>query len=355
MDAAPPQTNGNAGTHGPADPTTGKATPPSHVPPQIAGWRSGKGSDSRGAGRGRRFWTALIASPVVVALLWSMVAHLTGIAAASLVRFGGAASAEPTGSEPVEFAYMPDDELEQITEIRFADDAPAVETEIEERVPLEIQTQPLVDEGGLLDPTSAGVEIASGGGDVGQSTEALTGASTGDVSFFGVEAQGSRFAYIVDVSGSMRDNDKWLITADELTRSIFSLPGHAEFAVLLFQRESFFVTPRRRWQEAGEEEKRSLRAALGNVGPDGGTDPRPAFKMLYEMRDKPDAIFFMTDGIFPSEVTDHIARLNRRHRIPINTVFFGSTAGNTAATDNMRVIARQSGGRFRHVTTGGTP
>jgi len=294
---------------------------------------------------------ALIASPIAVALLWSMVAHLTGIAATSLVRVGGSASDEPPGSEPVEFAYMPEGELEEIIEIRFADDAPAVETELEERVPLEIQTQPLVEEGGLLDPTSAGVEVSSGGGDVGQSMESLTGASTGDVSFFGVEAQGSRFAYIVDVSGSMRDQDKWLTTAAEIERSVFSLPGHAEFVVLLFQSQSGFLTPKRRWQEAHEEEKRAVRAALETVVPDGGTEPLGAFNMLYQMNDKPDAIFFMTDGIFPAEVTDHVARINRRHRIPINTIFFGPASGNAAATDNMRVIARQSGGRFRHVPT----
>ena len=297
----------------------------------------------------------MVASPVAVALLWSLVAHLTGIAATSLVGMSGPVSPTPDAAEPVEFAFMSDDELEPIREIRFDDGSPAVETELTERVPLEIQTEPLLEKGGLLDPTSVGVEISSGGGDVGQSTESLSGASTGNVSFFGVEAQGSRFAYIVDVSGSMRDRDKWLTTADEIERSVFSLPGHAEFVVLLFQSNSGFLTPRRRWQRADEDSKRSMRAALDTVTPDGGTEPLPAFTMLYRMRDKPDAIFFMTDGIFPAEVTDRIARINRRHRIPINTIFFGTAAGNAAATDNMRVIARQSGGRFRHVETEGRP
>ncbi|MEM0983183.1 MAG: hypothetical protein AAGI17_04440 [Planctomycetota bacterium] len=311
--------------------------------------------------RGLYAW--LIASPIAIALLWSLVAHLVGLVATYFITFGSPRMADGDGDGgEVEFAYMTDVELQEVLDVKFADDAPEI-AETVDTVPVEIQSDPLVEVGDLLEAASVGFEVSSGGGDVGQGLESLSGASTGDVSFFGVEAQGSRFAYVVDVSRSMLDQDKWSTTARELERSVFSLPEQAEFIVILYSDSAGFLTPRGEWQPAGDTQKRAARARLRSVAPNGGTQPLGAFEDIFRMRDKPDAVYFMTDGLFaPSpNVPSSIARLNRRYRVAINTILFGDLGGSAAAVrtakEDMQQIARQSGGQFIHVqnSRGGRP
>ena len=82
--------------------------------------------------------------------------------------------------------------------------------------------------------------------------------------------------------------------------------------------------------------------------------PLPAFDLLFELRPRPDAIYFMTDGAFvnPEAVVAEITRLNRStgRVVPIHCITFIERE----AEETMKEIARQSGGSYTHVT-GGAP
>ena len=54
----------------------------------------------------------------------------------------------------------------------------------------------------------------------------IGGGGTGSTTFFGVEARGQRFLYIVDISGSMTTQGRLTILTRNLAESIDALPPH---------------------------------------------------------------------------------------------------------------------------------
>ena len=205
--------------------------------------------------------------------------------------------------------------------------------------------------------TGAG-DLTGDGADLGESAGA---GSLGGASFFGLSAAGTRFAYIVDISSSMRDDGKMATTQGELTRSIGALAENGEYLIVLYSNDAVPLGGRRAYRDATESNKRSTRVQIAEIFPSGGTHPLPAFQMLYAMRTKPDAIYFMTDGRFDADVPARVAEMNSRFRIPIHTILFGEPAANAVirnqVREQMQQIARQSGGNFAHhaVARGGRP
>lgn len=187
-------------------------------------------------------------------------------------------------------------------------------------------------------------------------------------SFFGLEAQGRRFVYIIDVSGSMDseafDNHSRLhVTRSELSRSVSGLLETSEFAILLFAFDSGSLYPRS-WIPATERNVIDARARIGSLSTDSdalrkwginrpqGTDPRDAFEDAFRLRPSADAIYFMTDGEFDETIVEFIANLNRRARMPVHCVLFTETDSGVQikSEPRMREIARQSGGQYTLVT-----
>jgi hypothetical protein len=74
----------------------------------------------------------------------------------------------------------------------------------------------------------------------------------------------------------------------------------------------------------------------------GATNPLPGFEIIFTLKPRPDAIYFMTDGEFDPTVVEAVASLNQKSRIPIHCVCLGPEA----ATENMRKIAKASKGTF---------
>ena len=62
------------------------------------------------------------------------------------------------------------------------------------------------------------------------------------------------------------------------------------------------------------------------------------------MRQRPDAIYFMTDGEFNDLMPD-IERENARARVPIHCICLGSTTGEPA----MKAIAERTKGSYKFV------
>ena len=250
----------------------------------------------------------------------------------------------PPGTEPVsyEFAIVQEEEL---TELALAD--------LEDLLPEVVEpTSDPAEAAGELEPAAAALQLVQagsmptlggpgGGGDIGS----LAGGGAG-ATFFGVSSRGTRFAYIVDRSGSMGQGRKMHVAMRELTGSVGTLPDYASFYVVLFS--SGFVEPpmQRGWMRARRSTVNRLINWLNETDPGGGTEPVPAFQLVFALDVRPDVIFFLTDGEIPENTADLVASLNERGgRVIINTIAFGDDR----SQDQLRRIARESGGMYRFV------
>lgn len=196
-----------------------------------------------------------------------------------------------------------------------------------------------------LGPIGEGLGGA-GGGDIGDGQGLGAGGTGGGAaSFFGVEAKGSRFAYICDVSGSMRGVRLDALKM-EMRESIEALLDHMGFYVVLFNSDARELGDRTKWTVASPTGKRWAVETIFRIEAYGGTEPWPAFDKVFNIKPAPDAIYFMTDGIFDPAVADLIAMRNRGSRkVPVHCITFEDKS----AEELMRRIAAESGGTYTHV------
>lgn len=206
--------------------------------------------------------------------------------------------------------------------------------------------------------------LDSGGGSLTSldSYAGSSGAGTGDgASFFGLEAQGRRFAYIVDVSGSMNaltgdgEATRWELTRSEIIRSIQSFDQNAEFFIVLYSSNPVSLFGNIEWVRAQKKKQRRAATGLLAIAPGGGTEPLPAFDMVFSLDPKPDAIYFMTDGLLSTEVPGQIRNKNKRSHIPIHCILFGELANERdarTAKNMLDNIAKYSGGKATQIREG---
>ena len=167
--------------------------------------------------------------------------------------------------------------------------------------------------------------------------------------FMGVKGGGSRFMYIIDVSGSMGaswgNTTKFEHAKAELIKAIESLPAGTEFCVAFFTDGAAALKDG--WLEAGVDTKAAVER-IRQQGLMGGTDPLPALQFAFESMDPiPDCIFILTDGLIPTDVPDRIRELNDGATITqINTLGFDDTPQAIAILEQ---IADENDGEFRLV------
>jgi hypothetical protein len=204
-----------------------------------------------------------------------------------------------------------------------------------------------------LDASGGGLESAVTGSGEGLGTGLGSGLGAG-ASFFGIQSTGNRFAYIVDISGSMGQDDKMPSAMAELKRSLKSLPDYAAFAVILYSSEPVAPPFQNGWLRASRSNLSRISAWIDGLQPGGGTFPLPAFDQVFRQDVRPDVIFFLTDGLIPRGTPEAVRGLNESGsgRVAvINCIAFGSSAGQ----EPMRQIATESDGVFRFVPTGVFP
>jgi hypothetical protein len=291
----------------------------------------------------------------------SLLIHLVLWAIAAFVLIGGGqagGAGEGTGNGTVGVAVMTEAEFAQMPGGTIEADAPAVAEAPAAALPggeADIHVTDALPggggtEGGLGEGigklTSGGAGDISGGPGLGGG-----GAGGGAASFFGVEARGTRFAYVIDISGSMdlgvgvgslRRID---IMKTELGKSLGALMDNAKFFVALFSGDSKPMGGKLEWVSANESGKQWARRTVPLIAAEGETIPVPAFKLVLQLRPRPDAIYFMTDGEFDKDYANQIARMNVEFRIPIHCITFVSKEGEEV----MRKIAADSGGTYTHV------
>jgi Mg-chelatase subunit ChlD len=199
----------------------------------------------------------------------------------------------------------------------------------------------------------ASLEVSDLGtlGSAGDGASQITTAtlSSASASFFGVEARGSRFVYIIDTSGSMRSN-RLAALKIALTDSINALVDQARFAIVQYNSQAESLNGAD-WWEGESDDKADALDAIARLEAGQATEPIPAFRIAFELTPPPDAIYFMTDGRFSpnteNEILGSIRRLMRQSntRPTIHTISFVDKD----AEDLLRRIARMTGGSYTHV------
>jgi hypothetical protein len=285
---------------------------------------------------------------IVVGFAVSLLVHLIGwfIAAHMSVGHG-----TPGGDAPlpgvVDFAVMTEAELAELQDSALTFDSPSV-PEIDQSPLPEIESLDMPSEEQITGSLAeiAPTAIGTGAGDIGETSGLSDGGSgSGSASFFGVEATGSRFIYIVDTSGSMAVGGKLEALQRELVKSLDGLLEAADFLIITYDGSARALEGKKAWTDGDERGKRFARRGIARLKASGGTQPAPGFRLAFAMRPPPDSIYFMTDGEFNEEDASEIAALNAEYKVPIHCIAFVSRSSEPL----MRRIASQSGGSYTFV------
>lgn len=301
---------------------------------------------------GRLGWSR---QTTIFAISASLTVHLMLLLTAALIVRPAQPAAASEGDGEVPMAVLSESVLQETMEVSLAAESPTPTdldlSDLFERPQIEMPSASL--DLSVLDLSDLGEIGGAGDIDSDSGSAVFESGAGGAASFFGVESSGNRFAYIVDVSGSMQ-GERIDALKRELTRSVLGLRSQAQFTVVLYSSEAFQIGPSG-WRNASEGTKRQARSEIANIRAAGTTVPLPAFEVVFNLQPRPDAVYFMTDGMFSNAeaVAAEIARLNRsgRKQVPIHCITFIERE----AEEVMKLIARQSGGSYTHVSTGAAP
>jgi hypothetical protein len=286
----------------------------------------------------------------VNSLLVSAVCHLTALVAMALVVAAGG-----TNSPEVRLAF----DVSEAADLPAHDDAllrDAVQVEVAADDAAALGPVRLFDDAALaasdFGPLEAPTELAASASgaqgtaltDFGDAAGRAGQAGKAATEFFGIGGYGQKFVYVVDCSGSMRESGKFERAVYELLQSIEQLNSDQQYYVIFYNHLSYPM------DEPGlvpatDEQFEKTRDWVSYVRPQGGTVPLPA--LLAALKMKPDAIFFLSDGLFDLGTGREVRIHNRgkARRIPIHTIAFV----NRESEGLMRTIARNSGGKYRFV------
>ena len=172
------------------------------------------------------------------------------------------------------------------------------------------------------------------------------------VTLFGVKAEGSKFVYVLDRSGSMGGpGGKALAAAKaELVTSLDSIDSVQQFQIIFYNERPRIFNPsgqegRLAFGTAGN--KTQAKSFIDSISADGGTDHEAALMAAVRMR--PDVIFLLTDGDDPQLTAQQLraprspGRRDHHQHDPIRQTPQGK------AENFMVKLARQSGGQHAYV------
>ncbi len=170
---------------------------------------------------------------------------------------------------------------------------------------------------------------------------------------FGIEAEGYKFVYVLDRSGSMGESGALNAAKAELLASLKDLGQVHQFQMVFYNQ-----TPRiaslagapGRLVFGNDRGKEAARRVLDVLTGEGGTDHEKALVAALQLN--PDVVFLLTDfedpKLTPAQL-DRIERLNRGGAV-INAIEFGDgpeQPGKAALAE----LVRRSGGRRAYIDT----
>lgn len=220
----------------------------------------------------------------------------------------------------------------------------------------------LLDSINLLQPSGAGGEAfaaGSGKGDGGNSGKGGTQTGEGEndpseqdaggqsAEFFGLQAKGSKFVFVVDCSISMGDGGKWSEACRELADSIDKLDSSQSFYVVFFDGETHRMFGDKIYLKellpATTENLMRFRAWADSIRL--GYNTSPALGVKFACTLEPDAIFLLSDGEF-ADTTAPWLRKNNDGEIPVHTIGFRTPLNGQKMLSR---IAEENNGQFRRV------
>jgi len=186
--------------------------------------------------------------------------------------------------------------------------------------------------------------IPGGGGGIGPKSN-----------FIGLGGNARRIAYVCDASGSMLNMFDSLRV--EMRKSIENLRPVQSFNIFFFQDEGVATPDKTGLMPATPDNKRKAYDFLDKFFPRGTTNPIPALELAFAQ--KPELIYLLTDGDFSGPgnqaVIDYCRNKTADGKTKINTIAFIQKESRDNPQDlefvkALQMIAKNSGGRFRHVT-----
>lgn len=178
--------------------------------------------------------------------------------------------------------------------------------------------------------------------------------SSGQAEFFGIQATGRQFVFVVDSSRSMAGK-RWNRACRELIAAIGRLEPDQSYCVFFFDVESHLMF-QQNWAElklipATADNLLRLRRWMISINLGRETFPLLSVKAALAMH--PDAVFLLSDGEFHDDTANFLRLANivpdkggvRRPEIVVHTIGFQSAAGQ----DVLQRIANENGGVYRFV------
>lgn len=174
--------------------------------------------------------------------------------------------------------------------------------------------------------------------------------------FFGVQAEGKKFAFVVDCSVSMT-GPKWISARRELIRSLEALSDDQQFFVVFFDghmhrmpvisKESAGFSSIEVMPFATEENIATLKGWMKRVRL--GPDTRPSGSVREAFHQNPDAIFFLSDGAFADQTLTFLRDANQTPgeppKVPVHTISFERGRGAVL----LKRMSDENGGKFQAV------
>lgn len=174
----------------------------------------------------------------------------------------------------------------------------------------------------------------------------------GSASLFGISAQGNKFVYVFDRSGSMGGVGRSALdlAKRELLTSIASLERTQQFEIIFYNHEPAIFNPSGRPGRipfADEQSKRRATGFVASITADGGTDHLAALRLALGLR--PDVVFFLTDADEPQLSQPQLDRVHAwAGGAVIHTIEFG--LGPESGRDNfIKKLARQNRGQYVYI------
>ena len=292
---------------------------------------------------------------VFMLMLWMFKGQQIGVAAGEMfhevglyARFDTAQSQQPEpGLGEGESALHAD---------RAADEASALDAvpETAPEVHLELPTDvPLLgpsNAGRLATPSDPNEKVKATSGTWQPAPPTGETGGGGSTRFFGTSAQGSKFVYVIDSSGSMSNHNAIGVARAELMTSLQKLSSDKQFAIIFYDTHihpMLDAQRRLKYITASEINRTMARKFINSVQPDGGTDHLAPLKEALQLA--PDAIFFLTDAEEPQLTAGELNQIHQlnKGKTQIHTIEFGK--GPPLSVDNfLKKLARMNGGSHRY-------
>ncbi len=171
-------------------------------------------------------------------------------------------------------------------------------------------------------------------------------------SLFGLTAEGFKFVYLFDRSGSMGGAPQAALRAvkAELRKSLENLDTVHQFQIIFYNERPVIFNPtgvQGRLAFANRQTKERALRFVETITAEGGTEHEEALKLAIRLR--PDVIFVLTDGDDPKLNRQQLDRIQRlASGITIHAIEFGSGPP-PRDPSFLATLAEENGGQYVYV------